>query len=110
MPYRMTKYRKKRPRRRSRRGGSFFKKLWGSVKRFGSKANRFLKKTKAISSIAPLLGPYGSALGAVAKHSGYGRKRRMVRGRRRGRGINTAGGGIRLAGGFKKKYSRGMSY
>ena len=121
--YRMVKTRTRAPRRRTARrgvrrgkkGGRInWGKAWGSVKRFGSKANKFLKKTKAISTIAPLFGPRGKMVGKVAGIAGYGKKsrRRMVRGRRRyGRGINVPGGGIRLAGRGKKKYIRmGMSY
>lgn len=121
--YRMVKTRTRAPRRRvarrgkGRRGGKIhWGKVWGSVKRFGKKANKFLKKTKAISTVAPLFGPRGVAIGKVAGLAGYGRRRRMVRGRRRyGRGINVPGGsrgrGIRLAGRGKKKHgSRGMSY
>jgi hypothetical protein len=120
--YRMVKTRTRAPRRRiARRGVRRGKKggkihwgrVWGKVKRFGSKANKFLKKTKAISTVAPLFGKRGVAIGKVAGLAGYGRRRRMVRSRRYGRGINVPGGsrgrGIRLAGRGKKKYTR-MSY
>jgi hypothetical protein len=102
--------------RRGRRGGKInWGKVWGKVKRFGHKANKFLKKSKLISTAAPLFGPYGEAAGAIAGRVGYGKRRMVRRPRRRGRGINTPGGGIRLAGrsgrGKKKTYgSRGMSY
>jgi len=122
MPYQVARYRKRQPRRGKRRGRGLFGNIWKGIRRFGNKANRFLKKTKAISSIAPLFGPKGKALGAVAGRAGYGRRRRMVKGRRRyrrkGQGISVAGGargkGIRLAGrgrASKKRLApRGMAY
>lgn len=112
--YKVAKYRRRRMkgRRGARRGKGFFKNLLRGVSKFGKSANRFLKKSRVISNLAPLFGERGKAIGAVARQAGYGsRKRRMVRGRRRGRGTSLAGSGIRLAGrgGLKKTY-RGMSY
>jgi hypothetical protein len=89
--------------RRRQRGKGF----WSGLKRFGSKANRFLKRTKAISRAAKFadqlgLHPYAGKVGQVASQLGYGRrKRRVVRRRRRttkGKGIGLPGGGVRLAG------------
>lgn len=104
--------------RRRRRGKGFFGDVWKGVSKFGKSANRFLKRSKAISTLAPLFGERGAKFGKVAKLAGYGHRRRMVR-RRRGRGVSLAGGaggrGIRLAGrsgrGYSKKtYPKGMSY
>lgn len=99
--------------------------FWDSLKKFGSKANRFLKKTKLISrtgKVAGLFGvPYAGAVGSVAGTLGYGspagatgygrRRRRTVRVRsRKGRGIRLAGNGITTAGGRygKKKMTGGL--
>lgn len=99
-------------RRKRQRGKGF----WSNLKRFGNKANSFLKRTKLISRGAkvadffnvPLVGSIGKEL----EQRGYGkRKKRTVRRRRRrgagvsipggalyGKGVKVPGGGVRLAG------------
>lgn len=61
---------------------------------FVKKANSFLQNSKLISSVGNALGaagvPYASQIGNFAGAAGYGR--------RRGRGVGLAGGGLRLAG------------
>ena len=78
----------KRVYKRKLRGRGFMK--------FISKANDFLKKTKAISRIGGLLGsriPLAGQIGSVARSIGYGRRC----GRRRGSGVSLSGrsGGMR---------------
>ena len=65
---------------------------WNDVKRFAGKARDFLKKTKAISTAADMAG-FKDVANSVRMH-GFGRRRRKmtVRRRRRGRGVNLAGG------------------
>ena len=107
MPRRSTGRRKKsravvrRRTRRAQRGGSW----WKNVLKFGSRANRWLKKTKAISKAAGIgsaLGlPYAGTIKRTAGMVGYGkRRRRVVRRRRRqyGKGIGLSGGALMLAG------------
>lgn len=49
--------------------------LWDSITSGLSKANDWLKDNKVISSVANTVGgPWGSAIGSVAGHYGYGRK------------------------------------
>jgi len=91
-------------RRRRRMHGKGF---WSSLKKFGRKANTFLKKTHLISRAAkyvPL--PYAGRVGQIAGVLGYGKKRRVVR-RRKGRGINLPGAGINLAGAPMRRGRRG---
>ena len=101
-------------RRRRQRGGSF----WGSLKRFGSKANKWLRKTHTLSKAAKLASlagvPGASTAGSALGILGYGKKKRMVR-RRRGAGTSLPGGAIRLAGKRrvgcgKKNMPRGIMY
>lgn len=83
------------------------------------KVKKFLRRTKLISKagkIADVVGltPQIGDLGRYAGKHGFGRKK-VVRRRRRGRGISTAGGALSLAGyGRKKRLSvlprRGIAY
>ena len=90
-------------RRRRQRGGSF----WSAIRSFGSSANRWLKRNKALSkagAIGSTLGiPYVGTAGKMAALAGYGkgkRKRKCVRycRRQRGKGISPGGGALKLAG------------
>lgn len=82
------------------------------------KAKKFLRRTKLISKagkVADVVGMptmFGDA-GRFAGKYGYGRKK-VVRRRRRGRGISTAGAGLSLAGRGKKRLTTiprcGISY
>jgi len=73
---------------------------WDTIKRFAGKANKFLKKSKLISSgLSAIDHPYAQAGSLAAGAIGYGKRKRVVRRRRKGRGISLAGGGISLAGG-----------
>ena len=83
---------------------------WDSIKKFAVKANKFLKKSKLISTgLAAIDNPYAQAGSLAAGAIGYGKRRkRVVRRRRKGRGISLAGSGrcggaLRLAGAGKKK-------
>jgi hypothetical protein len=102
-------------RRRARQhGGSF----WSKLKSFGSSANNWLRRTKLISKgakFASQLGlPYSDKIGMageLAQQMGYGKRKRMVRRRRRykGKGISPTGGAYkggalrRTGAGLKKK-------
>lgn len=95
-------------RRRGRQhGGNFWKKL----KQFAIKANRWLRKTKAISKSAKLANdfgvPYADKIGKVAKMTGYGR--RKVRRRRRGGNLGgNFGGSLKLAGSGRRRVKKKM--
>lgn len=86
--------------RRRVKGGNILR----DIISFGKKANRFLKRTKLISNIGKALDkggvPYAGKIGKVAGVLGYGKRKRVVirRRRRKGRGVNPAGGALRLAG------------
>lgn len=90
MPYRS---------RRRTRGGRFrFRLPLKKMLRWGSKANRFLKKNKVLSTLGAVYGNSGmrgsNAIkqGApIASQFGYGR-RRVRRRRRRGGALRAAGG------------------
>ena len=68
---------------------------WADFKRFSGKARDFLKKTKAISTAADMVG--FNDVAKIARMKGYGRRRRKMTVRRRRRG------------GMKKK-SRAIGY
>ena len=59
---------------------------------FLGKANRFLRRSKLVSTVGSALGaaavPFASQIGSVANRLGYGRKR--------GSGLNLAGAGRRM--------------
>ena len=107
-------------RRKPMRGRGF----WSKLKKFGLSANRWLKKSKAISTagkIGSILGvPYVGTVGKIAALKGYGRKRTVrCRRHRTGAGIMLPGrgGALRLAGRrrtggaySKKKTTRGIQY
>ena len=82
----MRKRRIGRPRkvgRPRRRGGNVLSAIRSGL----SKANNFLRGTKAISRISGALGsvgvPYASQVSGLASSLGYGRRRYRVRNRRR---------------------------
>ena len=94
----------------------------GSFRSFLSGANKWLRKTKALSKAGRFLSdagvPYAGNMGKVASVLGYGRGR-TVRRRRRTKGGalslgGSRGGALRLAGagsrGFKKRYPVGIAY
>lgn len=58
-------------------GGGFFGDMWNGIKSVAAPVNDFLKRTKAISTIAGLI-PDGRAqmAGKVAGQLGYGKKMR----------------------------------
>ena len=66
-------------RRRKMRGGGFWGSLWNGIKNVAGKANDFFKKTKIISTIGPLLGPEGAAVGTAAGFLGYGRYHKRIK-------------------------------
>ena len=116
MPRRRTRSRKSTAvvRRSRKRHGGMRGRGWKS---FLKSANSFLKRTKLISKAGKLgddFGiPYVGKIGKAAGIFGYGKKKRMVRRRRRGRGVNTAGGALHLAGRGRKKRTacpRGIAY
>lgn len=103
-------------RKRRQHGGSFL----SSLRRFGGKANRWLKRTKAISrgaKVASMFGiPYAGTVGKAAGMAGYGkgkrRKRTVRRRRRRQRGGSISpsggslGGALMLAGAGRHRMSK----
>ncbi len=65
-------------------GGNIFKKIWSGVKKAGNWINKAAKKTKIASTLLPLIPhPAAKVAGAVARQAGYGKKRKMVGGRRK---------------------------
>jgi len=93
----------------------------GSLRSFLSGANKFLRKTKLLSTVGSALGsagvPYIGMAAKGARMAGYGKKKRMVRRRRRGRpckrggALRTSGGSLGGALGYgKKKYPLGIAY
>lgn len=66
--------------------------------------NNFLKKSKIISSLTPVLsaipgvGEIAMPIGAAAGALGYGKKKRAAPKKKRGAGLNPGGGSLRLAG------------
>lgn len=104
---RSTALQRRRVYRRGMRGKGFMS--------FLKKANRWLRKTKVLSTVGKALGaagvPHVGKYAGMAGKLGYGRRRRVVRRRRRGRGLRLAGSGLGLAGGRKKKmYPRGIAF
>lgn len=69
-------------RKRLAAGKGIFSKIWRGIKKAGSVINDGLKKTKIISTLAPIIGASrgqpgtGAAIGSVASSAGYGRVRR----------------------------------
>ena len=77
--YRMVKTRTRAPRRRvarrgkGRRGGKIhWGKVWGSVKRFGKKANKFLKKGVGLTCPVVLVDAVFGSLDVEKKSTGRG--------------------------------------
>ena len=88
------------------KGGS----VWGKIKGFFGKANKWLRKTGLISKVAGVAGmvdPRFRAASGVASALGYGR--RFRRHRRRGGAIKLAGMGLGLAGGRRRHRRIGMT-
>jgi hypothetical protein len=59
--------------------------------------NKLLKKSKLVSTLAPLAGEFGMPISAVAGALGYGHKKK-AKPKMRGRGLNQPGGSLSLAG------------
>lgn len=85
---------RKKPVRKRQTGGKLKIKDIASI---AKKADTFLKKTKALSKVAtalsanPQFAKYATPAAVALKTAGYGR-------RKKGRGLNNAGGTLRLAG------------
>jgi hypothetical protein len=62
--------------------------------------NKLLKKSKIISTLAPLAGAYGVPASAIAGSLGYGHKKKAKPKKKmmRGRGLGQPGHGLSLAG------------
>ena len=94
-------------------GGNF----WKNLRKFAKKANKWLKKTKAVSKGANFAADIGimpgvtKNIGKAARMAGYGRKRTVRRRRRRGGNLgggNLGGGSLKLAGSGKRRTKKNM--
>lgn len=65
--------------------GSFFRSIRRGIVKGAKAVNEGLKKTKIVSTLAPIVlpGPKGAALGAVARTAGY-KKGGKVQGKKKG--------------------------
>jgi hypothetical protein len=72
--------------------GDFFRSVGRGIVTAGRAVNDGLKKTKIVSTLAPVVlpGPKGAALGAVARAAGYQKGGRVLKGMRKGGKVKKA--------------------
>ena len=77
-------------------------KIGTSIMKWLGNFNNFLKRTKLLTSLGKASfkpnNPYANIALDVAKQEGYGRKRRVVRRRRKGGSLAPTGGSLRPVG------------